>query len=58
MSSQKTQSKLEYFEIFETRSFGGERLKIFKNRDIISTHGETEMGRSLRRMERDSGAVE
>ena len=58
MNSQKIQSKLEYFEIFETRSFGGERLKNFKNRDIISTQGETEMGRSLRRMERDSGAVE
>ena len=33
----------EYCELFETRSFSGERLKFFKDSDIIRTQGE--MGR-------------
>ena len=47
---QKTKKKTEqntkqgdYYELFETRSFGGERLNFFKNSDIICTQGE--MGR-------------
>ena len=35
INSHKTQSKWEYCEIFETRSFGGERLNILKVTDTL-----------------------
>ena len=41
INSQKTQSKYEYCELFETIKFCGERLKNFQNKEIIYTHGET-----------------
>ena len=39
--SQNTK-QVEYCELFETRSFGGEPLKVIQNRKIIRTNEETE----------------
>ena len=59
--SQNTK-KVEYCELFETRSFSGEYLKFFlKQRDHSHSRGNgenwTKMGRSPRRMERDGRPV-
>ena len=59
--SQNTK-QVEYCELLETRSFGGERLKVFQKQGDYSHsqgHGEnqTKMERSPRRMERDGWSV-